>query len=32
LRAEGYYQGRIDGIPGKLTVSALQKYINEGKF
>jgi murein DD-endopeptidase MepM/ murein hydrolase activator NlpD len=32
LRKEGYYAGRIDGIAGKLTVSALQKYINDGKF
>jgi murein DD-endopeptidase MepM/ murein hydrolase activator NlpD len=32
LRKEGYYPGKIDGIAGKLTVSALQKYINDGKF
>ena len=32
LREEGYYAGRIDGIAGKLTVSGLQKYINDGKF
>jgi murein DD-endopeptidase MepM/ murein hydrolase activator NlpD len=32
LRAQGYYSGRIDGIAGKLTVSGLQKYINDGKF
>jgi lysozyme family protein len=32
MRAEGYYQGKIDGVAGKLTVSALQKYINDGKF
>ena len=32
LRNEGYYAGKIDGIAGKLTVSALQKYINDGKF
>lgn len=32
LRKEGYYAGKIDGIAGKLTVSALQKYINDGKF
>ena len=32
LRNEGYYKGRVDGIAGKLTISALQKYINDGKF
>jgi len=32
LRKEGYYAGKIDGIAGKLTVSALQRYINDGKF
>ena len=32
LRNEGYYAGKIDGIAGKLTVSGLQKYINDGKF
>jgi len=32
LRKEGYYAGKIDGLPGKLTISALQKYINDGKF
>ena len=32
LRKAGYYNGRIDGLPGRLTVSGLQKYINEGKF
>jgi murein DD-endopeptidase MepM/ murein hydrolase activator NlpD len=32
LRKEKYYPGAIDGIPGKITVSALQKYINDGKF
>jgi murein DD-endopeptidase MepM/ murein hydrolase activator NlpD len=32
LRKEGYYAGKIDGIAGKLTVSALQRYINDRKF
>jgi len=32
LRAEGYYSGRIDGVPGKITVTGLQRYINDGKF
>ena len=32
LRKEGYYTGKIDGIAGKLTVSGLQKYINDGRF
>jgi murein DD-endopeptidase MepM/ murein hydrolase activator NlpD len=32
LRNEKYYEGKIDGVAGKLTVSALQKYINDGKF
>lgn len=32
LRNENYYAGKIDGVAGKLTVSALQKYINDGKF
>jgi peptidoglycan hydrolase-like protein with peptidoglycan-binding domain len=32
MRNAGYYAGKIDGVAGKLTVSALQKYINDGKF
>ncbi len=32
LRNAKYYEGKIDGVAGKLTVSALQKYINDGKL
>ena len=30
LQADGFYKGRINGVPGKSTVLALQKFLNRG--
>ena len=30
LQADGFYEGRINGVPGKSTVLALQKFLNRG--
>jgi murein DD-endopeptidase MepM/ murein hydrolase activator NlpD len=29
LQAEGYYKGRVNGVPGKTTIKALQQWLNE---
>jgi peptidoglycan hydrolase-like protein with peptidoglycan-binding domain len=32
LKEIGYYEGSVDGHPGKLTVSGLQRALNDGKL
>ena len=29
LQAEGYYKGKINGVPGKTTIKGLQQWLNE---